>query len=90
MSYTATIVDPHDADAVPWWESHGHADVQAAMQAARTHVDATHPADRIGDDDGHGVHAIFTGPTSETRIATLVITPTDDDVSAAPTAPPTR
>ena len=92
MSCTATIIDSGH-DHAPWWESFGHGDTQAAIQAARAHIDATRPGDRIDGGDGHGVHAIFAGPTSETRVATLVIAATDDeddDVSTTPTAPPTR
>ena len=89
MSFTATIIESGH-DHAPWWESFGHSDAQAAMQAARAHIGATQPGDRIDGGDGHGVHAIFAGPTSETRVATLVIAATDDDEDdpTTPTATP--
>lgn len=88
MSYMATIVDPHDGDAAPWWESFDHADAQAALEAARTHIHTARPDDRIGADDGHGIHPIVAGPTHATRVATLVIAATDDHPPATPTASP--
>lgn len=86
MSYTATITDPHDADAMPLWESFDHPDVAEALHAARTYVQATQPDDRITD-AGQGTYAIWTGPAPATRVATLVITPTDehDTPAFAPT-----
>lgn len=82
MSYTATIVDPHDADAMPMWESFDHADLDVALQAAQTYIHATQPGDRLFG-EGHGVYAIWIGPAPSTRVATLVIAPTDDHQSRA-------
>lgn len=86
MSCTATIVDPHDGDAAPLRESFDHADGQAALEAARTHIHTARPDDRIAADDGHGIHPIVAGPAHSTRVATLVITATDDHPRATPTA----
>ncbi|WP_245908937.1 hypothetical protein [Mycobacterium neglectum] len=77
MSYSATITDPHEADAMPMWESFGHADVDAALQAAQTYIHATQPGDRIVA-EGQGVYAVWTGPAPSTRVATVVIAPADD------------
>lgn len=77
MSYTATITDPYDDDGMPMWESFDHADVNDALHAAQTYVHATQPADRIVG-EGHGVYAIWTSPAPSTRVATLVIAPTED------------
>lgn len=77
MSYTATITDPHDADAMPMWESFDNTDLDDALRAAQTYIHATQPGDRIVD-EGDGVYAIWTGPAPSTRVATLVIAPTDN------------
>lgn len=77
MSYTATITDPHDADAMPLWESFDHVDGADALRAAQTYVHATQPGDRIAD-AGQGTYAIWSGPAPATRVATLVITTTDE------------
>ena len=53
------------------------ADLDDAVRAAQTYIHATQPGDRIVD-EGHGVYAIWTGPAPSTRLATLVIAPTDD------------
>lgn len=47
MSYTAIITDPHEADAMPMWESFGRADVDDALRVAQTFIHATQPGDRI-------------------------------------------
>lgn len=77
MSYSATIRDPHDPDAMPMWESSDHPDQTAALQAAQTYIHATQPADRIVN-EGHGVYAILAGATPAQRVATLVIDEEDD------------
>lgn len=77
MSYTAVITHPHDADAMPMWESSGHAEAADALQAAHAHIHGTQPDDRTVD-EGEGVYGVWSGPTPSTRVATLVITPTDD------------
>lgn len=77
MSYTATITDPHDPDAMPMWESFDHPDPADALQAAHTYIHAAQPADRIID-EGHGTYAILTGTTPAQRVATLVIDEHDD------------
>jgi hypothetical protein len=82
MSHSAIITDPHDADAMPMWESFDHASLDAALQAARTHIRETQPGDRIVG-EGHGVYAIWTGPEPSTRVATLVIAAADDHQSQA-------
>lgn len=77
MSYTAVITLPHDADAMPMWESLGHAEAADALEAAHVHIRATQPDDRIVD-EGSGVYGVWSGRASSTRVATLIITPTDD------------
>lgn len=77
MTYSATITDPHDPDAIPMSESFDHADRAAALQAAHTYIHATQPADRIID-EAHGVYAVLTGATPAERVATLVIDEVDD------------
>ena len=80
MSYSATITDPHEPDAMPMWESFDHPNLDDALQAARAHIHATQPDDVIVD-EGHGGYAIWTGPASAARVAVLVIAPTDDSRS---------
>jgi hypothetical protein len=77
MSYTASITDPHEPDAMPMWESFDHADLDDALRAAQTYIHATQPGDHIVD-EGNGVYAIWTGPAPSMRVATLVIAPTED------------
>ena len=77
MSYSATIRDLHDPDAMPMWESSDHPDQTAALLAAQTYIHATQPADRIVN-EGHGVYAILTAATPAQRVATLVIDEEDD------------
>jgi hypothetical protein len=72
VSYSAIITDPHEADAMPMWESFDHADFDDALQAAQAHIRATQPGDRIVD-EGHGVYAIWSSTVPSTRVATLVI-----------------
>lgn len=84
MSYSAIITDPRDADAMPMWESFDHASLDAALQAAQTHIRETQPGDRLVD-EGHSVYAIWTSPEPSTRVATLVIAAADDHQS--PTRP---
>jgi hypothetical protein len=85
MIYTAAITDPHDPDAMPMWESFDHPNVQDALQASRAYIHATRPGDHITD-DGEGTYAIWTGPApSNTRVATLVIAPTDEHHGQPPT-----
>ncbi|WP_276761184.1 hypothetical protein [Mycolicibacter arupensis] len=43
MSYSATITDLHDPDAMPMWESFDHADPDAALQAAHTYITPFNP-----------------------------------------------
>ena len=78
MSYTATINDPNQPDAMPLWESFDHATVEDAYRAAHTHIEATQPADRIVD-HGDGVYGIWTVNDDQQAIhvATLVIAPSD-------------
>ncbi len=78
MSYSATITDPHNPDAMPMWESFDHADQTAALLAAHTYIHATQPADRIVD-QGHGVYTVLTGATPAEHVATLIIDEDDDD-----------
>lgn len=77
MSYTATIADPHDTDVMPMWESFDHANPDDALPAAQTYIHATQPSDRVVA-EGHGVHAVWTGPAPSARVATLVIAPAVD------------
>ena len=77
MSYTAVITHPHDADAMPMWESSGHAEAADALQAAHAHVHETQPDDRTVD-EGEGVYGVWSAPTPSMRVATLVITSTAD------------
>lgn len=85
MSYTAIITDPHDPDAMPMWESFEHTDIQDALQASRAYIHAAQPGDHIAD-DGDGTYAIRSGPAAtSTRVATLVIAPTDEHHGQAPT-----
>ena len=76
MSYSATITDPHEPDAMPMWESLDHADFADALQAAQTYIHATQPGDRLVE-DRHGSYAIYSGTPPFTRVATLTIAPTD-------------
>jgi hypothetical protein len=78
MSYTATVNDPHQPDAMPMWESLDHATVDDAYRAAQTHIQATEPDDRIVD-QGHGVYVVWTVDDNQLAIhvATLVIAPSD-------------
>ena len=41
MCYSATITDPHEADAMPMWESVDHAEFADALQAAQAYIHAT-------------------------------------------------
>lgn len=77
MTYTAVITHPHDADAMPMWESSGHAEAADALQAAHAHIHGTQPDDRTVD-EGEGVYGVWSAPTPSMRVATLVITPTAD------------
>jgi hypothetical protein len=79
MSYTATISDPNQPDAMPMWESFDHPSADHAYGAAQAHVHLTQPADRIAD-DGHGVYAIWGADTDGrwTHVATLVIAANDE------------
>jgi hypothetical protein len=78
MSYTATVNDPHQPDAMPMWESLDHATVDDAYRAAQTQIQiqATQPHDRIVD-QGHGVYVVWTVDDAQLAIhvATLVIAP---------------
>ena len=78
MSYTATVNDPHQPDAMPMWESLDHATVDDAYRAAQTHIQATQPDDRIVN-QGHGVYVVWTVDDNQLAIhvATLVIAPSD-------------
>ena len=67
MSYTATVNDPHQPDAMPMWESLDHATVDDAYRAAQTHIQATQPDDRIVD-QGHGVYVVWTVADAELAI----------------------
>jgi len=90
MSYTATISDPHEPDAMPLWESFDHPTFDDANRAAQAHVQAAQPGDRIVD-EGHGLYAIW-GADDGARcphVATLVIAPTDDTASSNIAAQPT-
>jgi hypothetical protein len=78
MSYTATITEANEPDAMPMWESFGHPTADDAYWAAQAHVHNTQPGDRIVD-QGRGVYAIWSagGPASRTQVATLDIAPAD-------------
>lgn len=84
MTHTVTITDPHDPDAMPLWESFNHATAEDAYRAARDHIAAAQPHDRIvGQTDG--VYAVMSAADlNATRAATVVISP-DDDPAAEPT-----
>ena len=79
MSHTVTIIDPHEPDAMPMWESFDHATAEDAYRAAQTHIKATQPDDRIVE-QAHGVYAVWTaaGDRTATHVATIVIAPSDD------------
>jgi hypothetical protein len=91
MSYTATISDPHEPDAMPMWESFDHPTFDDAYRAGQAHVQAAQPGDRIVD-EGHALYAIWGADRTArcTHVATLVIAPTDDiatsNIAAQPTA----
>ncbi len=73
VSYSATITDPQDPDAMPMWESFDHPAIQDALQAARTYIHTAQPSDRLVD-EGHGVYAIWTGTGRTSRqVGMLVI-----------------
>ena len=85
MTHTAPITEPLEPDAMPLWESFDHATAEGAYAAARDHIAATQPDDRIVDQGG-GVYAVLSGAAhGSERVATVVISPGDD----APTAPTT-
>ena len=87
MSYTATISDPNEPDAMPMWESFDHPSAADAFAAAQTHIHATQPGDRFVD-QGHGVYSVRAADTHArpAHVATLVIAATDDrDPPASPT-----
>lgn len=89
MSHTVTIIDPHEPDAMPMWESFDHATAEDAYRAAQTHIEATQPDDRIVN-QGDGVYAVLTGADpNATRVATIVISP-GEEPDAAPAATITR
>lgn len=79
MSHTVTITDPRQPDAMPMWESFDHATADDAYRAARTHIEAARPDDRIVD-EAHGVYSVWSAACdrSPTHVATVVITPSDD------------
>lgn len=84
MTYAATITEPAQYDAMPLWESFDHATVEGAYAAARDHIAANQPDDRIVDQGG-GVYAVLSGAGhGSERVATVVISP-GDDAAAAPT-----
>jgi hypothetical protein len=87
MSHTVTITDPRQPDAAPLWESLDHATVEDAYHAARTHVGAAQPDDRIVD-EADGVHSVWTaaGDQPPMHVATITIAPSDD-LPADPTRP---
>lgn len=87
MTYSATLTDPHEHDAIPMWESTNHPTATDAYQAAQAHIHATRPGDRIID-RGHGAYDIWADDTTApTHVATLLIEWTDDP-SSGPTARP--
>lgn len=77
MRYSATITDPHQPDAMPMWESFDHTEFADALQAAHAYIHATQPADRVVE-EAPGVYGIWTSPPTSTRVATLVIEPTEE------------
>lgn len=77
MRYSATITDPHEPDAMPMWESFDHSEFADALQAAQAYIHATQPADRVVE-EAPGVYGIWTSPPTSTRVATLVIEPTEE------------
>ncbi|OFJ50893.1 hypothetical protein [Mycolicibacterium grossiae] len=84
MTHTTTIADPHEPDAMPLWESFDHATAENAYAAARDHIAAAQPDDRIVD-QGSGVYAVLSGADlGAAQVATIVISP-DDETPAAPT-----
>jgi hypothetical protein len=84
MTHTATIIDPLEPDAMPLWESFDHATAENAYAAARDHIAAARPDDRIVD-QGDGVYAVLSGAGhGSAQVATVVISP-GDDTPAAPT-----
>jgi hypothetical protein len=86
MSYTATISDPNQPDAMPMWESFDHPSADDAYRAAQAHIHGTQPGDRVVD-EGHGVYSVWAAATTArpTHVATLVIAPTHDlDPPASP------
>jgi hypothetical protein len=80
---THTVTDPHEPEAMPFWESFDHATAEDAYRAARNHIEATQPRDRIiGQADG--VYAVVSAADlNATRVATVVISP-GEDPDAAP------
>lgn len=85
MTHTATITEPAQSDAMPLWESFDHATAESAYAAARDHIAATQPDDRIVDQGG-GVYAVLSGAGhGAERVATVVISPGDDTPAATPT-----
>ncbi|BBZ31307.1 hypothetical protein MMAD_56020 (plasmid) [Mycolicibacterium madagascariense] len=84
MTYTASITEPAESDAMPLWESFDHATAENAFDAARRHIAAAQPFDRIVDLGGD-VYAVLSGAGhGAERVATVVISP-GDDAPAAPT-----
>jgi len=69
MSYSATITDPHEADAMPMWESFGHADVDAALQAAQKHNPgiASSPKGRASTPSGPALRPRHESPPSSSH-----------------------
>ena len=85
-TYTATISDPNDPNAMPMWESFDHATAAEAFGAAQIHVRAAQPDDQFVD-HGHGVWFIRAGGDARgAHVATLRIEPTDDPHPAPATA----
>lgn len=84
MSHTVTITDPRQPDAMPMWESFDHATADDAYRAARTHIEAAQPDDRIVD-EAHGVYSVWNaaGDRPPTHVATIVIAPGDDRPAAS-------
>jgi hypothetical protein len=74
MTFTATISEPNEPDAMPMWESFDHPTADDAYRAAKAHVHNTQQGDRIVD-QGHGVYAIWSDDdgSARTPVATLVI-----------------
>lgn len=84
MSYSATIIDSQDVDAVPLWESVGHPDRAAALQAAQSYVLEVQPTDRIVE-YRDGIYAIWSSAAPWPRVGTLLIESTDADGSDSAT-----